>query len=57
MNNNVVIYERIEDYPHLTLVKNKNASGFPNEINQHQFDNFIKFKKDIMKEKEELKLQ
>lgn len=51
MNNNVVIYEKIEDYPHLTLVKDKNASGFPNEINQHQFDNFIKFKKDIMKEK------
>ena len=39
------ISDKISDYPHLTLVNNKKASGFPNDINKTQFDNFVLFKK------------
>ncbi len=45
------ISSNITDYPHLTLVDNKKASGFPDEINKFQFDNFILFKKECMKQK------
>ncbi len=45
------ISSNITDYPHLTLVDNKKASGFPDEINKSQFDNFILFKKECMKQK------
>ena len=39
------ISSEVKDYPHLTLVRDKKASGFSNDINQSQFDSFIVFKK------------
>ena len=39
------ISSEVKDYPHLTLVTDKKASGFPNDINQSQFDSFVLFKK------------
>ena len=56
-NSEIRTYERdfisdnIKDYPHLTLVNNKKATGFPNDINKTQFDNFVLFKKACRDEK------
>jgi hypothetical protein len=50
MERKVIIYTDIKDYPHLTLVTNKNASGFPYDINESQFHNFVKWKQQLYDE-------
>ena len=51
MENTVQVLTDIKDYPHLTLVTNKNASGFPFDINENQFKHFVQWKQELIKEK------
>ena len=47
---NLIINTDINDYPHLTLVDNQKANGFPHDINRTQFDTLIQFKQAIISE-------
>ena len=38
------ISDKIEDYPHITIVDNKHASGYAYDMNMSQFKVFVQFK-------------
>ena len=40
----LIIYTDYKNYPNLTIVDNKKASGFADDMNQSQFETLIKFK-------------
>lgn len=51
MNKEIIIYTSINDYPHLTITQNKNPSGFHYDLSELQFQNFVTFKQNLIKDK------